>query len=75
VQSGIFVTKYTLLKYYKIQGVALEQSIFQQRNGHANLNIFTASGNLSIPYIELEKAQTLLNVILWKVEISDRGWM
>ena len=75
VQKGIFVTKYTLLKYYKVQGAALEQSIFQQRNGHANLNVFTASGNVTIPYIELEKAKALLNVILWKVEVSRKGWM
>jgi len=75
IQKGIFVTKYTLLKYYKIQGAAIQQSIFQQRNGHADLKIFTASGSVKIPYVELEKAKAMLDVILWKVESSKKGWM
>ncbi len=75
IQKGIFVTKNILLKYHKIQGAAISQNIFQQRNGHANLKIYTASGNVRIPYIELEKAQALLDVILWKVESSEKGWM
>ncbi|MFT5264094.1 MAG: putative membrane protein [Polaribacter sp.] len=75
IQKGIFVTKYTLLKYYKIQGAVITQSIFQQRNGYANLKIFTAAGNVRIPYIELEKAQALMDVLLWKVESSKKGWM
>lgn len=75
IKKGIFVTRYTLLKYYKIQGASLTQTIFQQRNGHAGLKIFTASGSVTIPYLELEKAQALLDVILWKVESSKKGWM
>ena len=75
IQKGIFVTTYTLLKYYKIQGVSIHQSIFQQRNGHANLYIYTASGNVKIPYIELEKAEALMDVVLWKVEESKKGSM
>ncbi len=75
IRKGIFATSYTLLKWYKIQGAAIHQTIFQQRNGHADLKIYTASGSLTIPYIELEKAQTLMDVVLFKVASSQKGWM
>ncbi|MFK7810694.1 MAG: PH domain-containing protein [Saprospiraceae bacterium] len=75
VQKGIFITKRTLLKYYKIQGAAIAQTIFQKRNGHADLKLFTAAGNVTIPYIEIEKAETLMNVVLWKIESTEKGWM
>ena len=75
LQRGVFVTKHTLLKYYKIQGLQIRQSIFQQRNAHADLKIYTAAGSLLIPYIEIQKARTLANVLLYQVESTKKNWM
>ncbi len=75
IKKGIFSISYSLLPYYKIQAVEIIQTIYQRRKGLANLQIFTAGGSVTIPYIELEKSETLRNYILFKVESSKRTWM
>jgi len=58
----------------KVQRVNVTQSPFQRRKGLANLRLYLASGTVKIPYLPIEDAQTLRDVILYKVEASDRAW-
>ncbi len=73
--SGIFTMSHALLQWYKVQSVEIRQSIYQRRKDVANLTLFTAAGSVSIPYIELEKAQAIHDFVLYKVEIDTRNWM
>lgn len=74
-ESGIFGTSFTLLKWYKIQSVKVRQSIYQRRKEVADLYFYTASGEVKIPYIPLEKALVIKNFVLYKVESSQENWM
>lgn len=74
-QSGIIGTQRALIKLFKVQSVSLNQNLFQQRRDLATVTIHTASGNLSIPYIALSKAQALRDYVIYKVESDRRDWM
>lgn len=73
--KGIFGRSHTLLKWTKIQGARLQQSIFQARRGYTDLQLFTAAGTIVIPYIEEEKARKMIDFALYKVESSQVSWM
>ncbi|MEM9918455.1 MAG: PH domain-containing protein [Bacteroidota bacterium] len=73
--KGIFGSQATLLQWYKVQSVAIEQSPYQRRKSLANIYFYTAAGTLTIPYISLEDAHKLRNFVLYKVESDPRKWM
>ena len=75
VHSGIIGKYDTLLKLFKVQNVELKQNIYQRRRNLASLQLHTASGNVNIPYIPLEKAEALRDYILYKAEVSRERWM
>ncbi len=75
IKKGLFGTSYTLLKWYKIQSIALRASIFQKRRGLTDFYLYTAAGTVRIPYIEEEKALELKNYVLYKIEDSVQSWM
>ena len=74
-EQGIIGTKFTLLKWYKIQSVKIQQSIFQKRRALCDIHFYTAAGEVKIPYIPIEVAERLKNYILFKVETSRKSWM
>ena len=53
----------------------MKQTFFQQRKNVVNLVMQTASGKIRIPCIEKDRAITLYNYILYKVESSKEPWM
>ena len=65
----------TLLKWFKIQGIEIQQGIYQRRKELCNLVFYTAAGTVKIPYIELKKAKRMKNFILFKIENSEKPWM
>jgi putative membrane protein len=72
---GLFATSYSQLPFYKVQTVSIVQSIYQRRKALANVTIYTAGGAVTIPFLDLAKAQALQNYILYKVESSNKAWM
>lgn len=72
---GTFGNHYELIQLYKIQAVRIKQSWYQRRKSLATVELFTAAGSLSIPFIPLEKAEALENFVLYKVESDTRKWM
>ena len=75
INGGIFGDRSVFFPLYKIQAVELSQNIYQRRHGLASVDIFTASGGESIPYIELEIARKLTDYILFRAENDSRKWM
>lgn len=74
-EQGIIGKSYTLLQWYKVQSVSIRQSIYQQRKEVADVYFYTAAGSVRVPYFPLEKALTIKNYVLYKVETDDRDWM
>ena len=73
--SGIFGTKHRMLEIYKMQSVKLSQSFYQWRKDLATVTMYTASGDVSIPFIPIDKAQEVRDYLLWRIESDHRGWM
>ena len=63
------------LPLYKVQNVELKQSIFQERRDLKSLEIHLASGSVTMPFLPQEAAHSLANLLLYKVERSNRKWM
>jgi len=63
------------MQIHKIQGIKVKQSPFQRRKGLASIILFTAAGNLDIPYISIEQAHHLRDIVLYRVETDRRAWM
>ena len=73
--TGIFGRTHELSQLHKIQAVRIKQSWYQKRKKLATVLLFTAAGQLKIPFIELDKANQLENFILYRVESDKREWM
>ncbi|HUH27354.1 PH domain-containing protein [Gelidibacter sp.] len=68
VNSGFIDRVRNISELHKIQSVELKQSIFQKRKNIASIYIATASDKVKIPYITEEKAQSILDFLLFKIE-------
>lgn len=75
VNSGIWGREVRVVKWYKIQQVKLQQSIYQRRKNLATIKIYTAGGYIKIPFIPLELATKLQNYALYEVERKHRPWL
>jgi putative membrane protein len=75
VQGGIFGDKSELLPIFKIQALEIYQSPYQSKNGLCNINFFTASGKIQIPYINIHLANQISDNFIYKVETDLRKWM
>ncbi|MEZ4829072.1 MAG: PH domain-containing protein [Bacteroidia bacterium] len=74
-RSGIIGTTFTLVHQYKAQAVKVKQSPYQRRHSLASVDIYTAAGHVSIPYISLSFAHQLRDYLLYKAESDPRAWM
>ena len=75
IGSGRVETHVTYLPFFKIQNIKIKQTIFQRRRKVMNLILQTASGKIIIPCVEENRAFTLYNYILYKVESNKESWM
>lgn len=71
---GFFGRKVSVCLFRKVQGVTLERSPMQRRNGLATLHVDVASGGLSMPFIDYQRAVELRDYILYKAESSRLPW-
>ncbi|NND35355.1 MAG: PH domain-containing protein [Saprospiraceae bacterium] len=72
---GVFERMNRALLLRKVQGVQIRQSPYQRRKALSTLLLHTASGDIKIPYIQLEQALRIKNFVLYKVETSRYKWM
>ena len=75
VHSGSIHTNKKYIATHKIQSLALKQNWFQQRNQHADLIIYTASGSERISYLKYENVLKIVNCLNFKVESSRLSWI
>lgn len=75
VGSGFIETKTEIMEMHKIQSVVLVQSYFMKRRNVASVYVYTASGKISVAYIEYERAKSILNHLLYHVETCGKNWM
>ncbi|MGZ2368327.1 PH domain-containing protein [Ancylomarina sp. YFZ004] len=75
VQSGIIAKDYSIIEIYKVQAVHIRRSIFQRRNGTANLLLGMAGSAVRIDYINYDEALRIKDQILYKIESTDKKWM
>ena len=73
--KGTFGNMHELLQIYKIQSIRIKQSWYQRRKKLANIVLFTASGSIRIPFVDLDTAEALEKYVLYKVETDKREWM
>jgi putative membrane protein len=75
LQRGFVYPQRILLKLYKVQNIALNQSIFQKRRGLASVILYTAGGKISIPFIPEAAAKSVVDFLLYKIESNRKEWM
>ncbi|PWH87212.1 PH domain-containing protein [Brumimicrobium oceani] len=75
VQSGSIHTNKKYIAVHKVQSISIQRNFFQQKNQHADLIIYTASGKERINYLKLEEVLLLVNYLNFKVEESELGWI
>ncbi len=75
VGKGRVETHVVYLPFFKVQNIKIKQTIFQKRRKVVNLVLQTASGKITLPCVEENRAITLYNYILYKVESSKESWM
>lgn len=74
-RSAFFQFEQNFVRFEKIQGVNYGIGPISRLFGFVNLNIQTAGGGLSIPYLPKKEAQNLRDYLLYKVESQNRAWM
>ncbi len=72
---GVWDHRHLILPFYKVQGIRLKQSPYQRSHDLATIQMDTASGQVTIPYLQLKDARDLTNLLLFKVESTNRSWM
>lgn len=75
IHSGSIHTNKKYISTHKIQSVAIKRNWYQQRNQHADLVIYTASGSERVNYLKLEEALNIANYLNYKVESSVLSWI
>lgn len=74
-QRGVLGRTVELLPMFKVQSVRMQQSFFQRRRDLASLELFTAGGSVTVPFLPLDLARSLQDYILYRVETSEEDWM
>ncbi len=75
ITGGIFGEKAEVMPMFKIQALEIYQSPYQTKHHLASITLFTASGKLKIPYIDLSTCINLSDLFLFKTESDRRMWM
>lgn len=75
IKSGIIGDDFKLLQLYKVQAVSIHQSFYQWRKDLATVSLYTASGDVSVPFIPISKAEQLRDYVLYRIETDRRTWM
>ena len=75
IGRGVFGNHHAIMPLFKIQSVAVLESLYERRRNLASVNVMTASGNMLIPFIPKEHAKKLNDYLLYSIESSNKDWM
>jgi putative membrane protein len=73
--SGVFGRKFTLLNWKKVQQVRLHQNLYQRNRQLATVIFVTAGGKVTLPYIPVAMATSLVDQVLYEVESKEENWI
>ena len=73
-RSGLIGYKVWACLFRKTQAVTVKQSPLQRRHGLATLDVETATGSVTVPYIDHGVACRLRDYTLYRAESSERHW-
>ncbi len=75
LKTGIWDIKHTYLEPHKIQKITLSQLWWQQSANVGSLTLQTAGGPLRFSTSKYNELRKLRDIMLYKVEVSDKNWM
>lgn len=75
IRGGKWGHRADVMQVCKVQGVKIRQNPFQRRHNLCNISLFTASGQLVIPYIPVSDAHAMIDVLMFTLETSRKPWM
>lgn len=75
VKKGLVGQVYQIFPLYKVQQVAVLQSVMMRRRQVASVRLTMASGSVTIPFLPQSQADTLARTVVHTVEHSARSWM
>jgi putative membrane protein len=76
VKRGVFNQSTTIIKLYKIQAVTVFQSFYERRRGNlGTVIVHSAARKVVVPFLELEKAKFVADVLCKKVETARKHWI
>ncbi len=75
IGRGVFGNHHSIMPLFKIQSVAVLESLYERRRELASVNVMTASGSMLIPFIPKEHAKKLNDYLLYSIESSNKDWM
>lgn len=73
--SGVWLKKKEYLEMFRLQAVSVTQPIWYRRRGIVNLILHSAGGDISFPMVKKEKVQPLVDLLLYKIESTEKHWM
>ena len=73
-RSGLIGRSVEACVFRKAQGVVVRRSPLQRRHGLATIEVETACGDITVPYIAVAEARRLRDHIAYRVESSNRRW-
>lgn len=74
IRQGLWTKKLEVLELYKMEGVSIKQPFWYKRRKLINLTFHTAGGDLKMRAISEDFIREI-DYMMYKVEISERGWM
>ena len=75
IEKGVWGREHILLNLLDAESVAIESSLYQRRNGLANLRINTSAKPVNIPFMQQKLAAFLADFILVRIEFYKEEQM
>ena len=73
IEKGVWGREHILLNLTDAESIAVETSLYQRRNGLANLRINTSAKPVHIPFLQMNFAAFLADYILYRIEFYKLG--
>lgn len=74
IESGLWGKKVELVQWKNVQNVIVTQTIFQKRKNLSNLKLITASGIITLPYINDQDALKLKEQVVFVTADVNNTW-
>jgi putative membrane protein len=75
IERGVMEKNRWLLRLSQLQGLSLKQNPFEVRRNLASIELYTAAGTVTFPYLPMATATRIRDFVLYKVESNTLEWM